>query len=96
MTALVLGLVGAGAVICLAFVVLYAFRSPWRSTPMGRHLMMFMTVTTAGLFALLGLGLKIPIPLWVWAIGFFLFDVAAARQVWLLWQAQKDPGEEGL
>lgn len=96
MSTLILVEIALGAFASLGFVVLYALRSPWRRTVMGRHLMMYMAVTAAGLSALLALGLGAPLPLWAFAVGLAALDVVALRQVWLLWRAQQDPKKEGL
>jgi hypothetical protein len=72
----------------LAFVVLYALRSPWRSSPMGRHVMAFMLVTVGELAALLALGLGLSVPLWLFAVGFAALDAVVLQRLVLLWRAQ--------
>lgn len=44
---LALIILAAAAAPALLFVIIYAARSPWRSTEMGRHLMAFMGVCAA-------------------------------------------------
>lgn len=73
----------------LAFVVLYAARSPWRDSPMGRHLMAFMAVTAVELGTLLALGLGVPVPAWLIAAGFGALDLVVLQRLWLLIKAQR-------
>lgn len=75
----------------IAFVVLYALHSPWRSSPMGRHIMAFTVITTGELASLLALGLGLPVPPWLFAIGFAALDVVVLQRLWLLWRAQHSP-----
>ncbi|MEZ7005656.1 hypothetical protein [Streptomyces sp. AD55] len=45
---------GLVALACMVFVVVYHVHAPWRSTPVGRHLMMFtLTVGALGLYTVL-------------------------------------------
>jgi hypothetical protein len=78
----------AGALISLTFVVLYGWRSPWRSTAVGRHMMTFMCVL-AGVFLLwLAHRLWGPLPPAVWLAALAAFDAVLGWRVVLLWQAQ--------
>lgn len=72
----------------LAFVVLYALRSSWATTPMGRHLMLFALVGLCELASLLALGLGVLVPAWLFALGFGALDVVVLQRLWLLWRAQ--------
>jgi N-acetylglutamate synthase-like GNAT family acetyltransferase len=89
MTALILGELALALAAGLMFVALYALRSPWRTSEMGRHLMAFMVVTAAELGSLLALGLGWHVPLWLFAVGFGALDVVVVQRVWLLVKAQR-------
>jgi hypothetical protein len=89
MTVLVLVEVLLGCVGCVAFAVLYGSRSPWRESPMGRHMMAFTVVTAGELGSLLALGLGLPVPIWVFALGFGLLDLVIVQRLVLLWRMQR-------
>lgn len=80
----------AGAVITLTFVVLYAARSPWRSTAVGRNVMAVMLVL-ATFFVLLVVHRAVaPLPIWVWVAAMAVLDAVLLWRLLLLWQAQHD------
>lgn len=89
MTAVILAELALALLAGLAFVVLYAARSPWRTTEMGRHLMAFMVITAIELGSLLALGLGWHVPLWLFALGFGALDVVVVQRLWLLVKAQR-------
>lgn len=93
MTAVILGELALALAAGLAFVVLYALRSPWRTSEMGRHLMAFMVVTAVELGSLLALGLGWRVPLWLFALGFGALDVVVVQRLWLLVKAQQEGSE---
>ena len=71
-----------------AFVILYAWRSPWWASPTGRLVMTWAVISLAeaGLFSL---AYVIRIPIWVFAVIFGATAVLAFRRLWLLLQAQR-------
>ncbi len=75
--------------VTIAFLVLYAARSPWRTSQMGRHLFAFMLVLAGELGSLLALGLGFPVPLWLLMLGFGALDVVVVQRLWLLVKAQR-------
>lgn len=75
--------------VTVAFLVLYAARSPWRSSEMGLHLFAFMLVLAGELGSLLALGLGIPVPLWLLVLGFGALDVVVVQRLLLLLKAQR-------
>ena len=89
MRAAVTTLVGICFVESVLFVVLYARRSPWRSTPMGRHLMTLIAVlgTIFGLFLLSRL--VGPLPGGVWVAALTALALALGRRIHLLLRAQR-------
>ena len=89
MIAVILAEVLVGCVGCLAFVVLYGLRSPWRESPMGRHIMAFSAASASELGSLFALGMGAPVALWVFAIIFGLFDLVILQRLVLLWRAQR-------
>lgn len=74
----------------LAFVALYAWRSRWRATPVGRHMMWFALVTAfeASLFLFAVVGVRVPV--WLFVVSFGLLDVVVVQRLWLLWRAQHE------
>jgi len=76
-----------------AFVILYAWRSRWWSSPTGRLVMTWAVISLAesGLFAL---AYAIRIPLWVFAVVFGATAVMALRRLWLLLRAQSERVKE--
>ena len=84
-----------GFVLTLVFVVLYAIRSNWRATPVGRNVMAFMVA----LMLLLGMFVAGRVkdalydsggmPIWAWVIVFGVFDLIILWRVLLLLAAQK-------
>lgn len=73
----------------IAFVALYAWKSRWTTTPMGRHMMAFAAVTTGEAASLLALGLGVRVPPWVFVIGFGLLDLLVIQRLVLLMRAQR-------
>lgn len=82
--------VAAALVATIATIVLYALRSPWRESAVGRHLMAYMAALAAEIGALLAVGLGVAVPLWLFAIVFGAVDFVVAQRLWLLWRAQQD------
>lgn len=78
----------AGSVL---FAGLYAWRSPWEASPIGRHLMAFGLAGAfeALLFLLALLGVRVPV--WLFAVAFGLLDVVVLQRLWLLLRAQRQP-----
>jgi hypothetical protein len=89
MTFLILTEVGLGALGAAVFIVIYGIGSPWRTTPMGRHIMAFMLATAVEFVSLLFIGLGVPVPLWVFALVFAALDAVVFQRLWLLWLAQR-------
>lgn len=71
-----------------ATIVLYGLRSPWRASPMGRHLMAFMVTTDAELASLLALGLGAPALALLFLVVFGAIDVVITQRLVLLIRAQ--------
>lgn len=72
-----------------AFVVLYAARSPWWRSGMGRHLMAFVG-TLVVLLGLVLLGWIVgPLPRIVWVVGLAPLPVVVWWRLWLLLRAQR-------
>lgn len=90
MTWLVLTEVGVGFVSAYVFALIYAIRAPWRSTPMGRHIMYTSVAIGTELLALFLLGLGAPIPMWVYALVFGALDAVILQRLYLLWRVQRD------
>lgn len=80
------------AVAGLVFVILYALRSRWRETPMGRHVMVLSAVMACEAASLLALGVGVPVPLWVLAAGYGLMDALVLQRLVLLVRAQRATG----
>jgi hypothetical protein len=89
MTAVILVELAIAALVGVAFVLLYALRSRWRSTAVGRHMMVFALVTTGEAASLFALGLGAPVPLWVFAVGYGLTDFLVIQRLYLLIKAQQ-------
>lgn len=89
MTALILVELAIAAAVGLAFVALYAWRSRWRDTTMGRHMMVMSALMAGEAGSLLALGLGAPIPLWVFAVGYGAMDVVVVQRLVLLLRAQR-------
>lgn len=95
MTAAFLAETVIGFMLTLIFVVLYAIRSNWRATPVGRNVMAFMVA----LMLLLGMFVAGRVknalydnggmPIWAWVIVFGVFDLIILWRVLLLLAAQK-------
>lgn len=84
-------LLAFGALGCLIFVVLYAWRSiGWWRSDAGRNLMIVMAV----LLGLLGLTVAGrywgPLPQWIWAGGLSMLDIAIWWRVIILWRKQHE------
>lgn len=73
----------------LVFLVLYGWRSRWRETAMGRHMMVFAVVTAVEAGSLFALGLGLPVPLWMFAVGYGLLDAVLIQRLFLLLKAQR-------
>lgn len=73
----------------VVFIALYAWRSEWTASPMGRHTMAFAIVYTGEAGGLLALGLGVPVPLWAFAVGFGALDLVVVHRLLLLWRAQR-------
>lgn len=80
---------GIATVAGLVFLVLYAWRSRWHETAMGRHMMVFAVVTAAEAGSLFALGLGLPVPLWLFAVGYGLLDAVVIQRLYLLLKAQR-------
>jgi hypothetical protein len=88
---LLTGLFGLGCLGCLAFVALYAWRSPgWWRTGTGRTIMAIVAIllfllgmVTAGRW----LG---PLPRWIWTGGLMVLDVSIWSLVIVLWRRQRE------
>ncbi|HET9866435.1 MAG TPA: hypothetical protein VFQ06_04015 [Nitrospira sp.] len=84
-----------GFALSLVFVLLYAFRSNWRETAIGRNVMAFMAALMILLGMLLAGRIKNAVwdnggmPAWAWVIAFGAFDLIIAWRVALLVKAQK-------
>jgi len=89
MTVFILIEMAVALVATVAFIVLYATRSPWRGTAMGRHIMAWMVVMAAEIGSLLALGVW-RVPAWVYALVFGALDAVVLQRLWLLWRAQRD------
>lgn len=89
MTAFILVEMALALIATVSFVVLYAVRSPWRRTAMGRHIMAFMVVMAAEIGSLLALGVW-RVPTWVYALVFGALDLVVLQRLWLLIRAQRD------
>jgi hypothetical protein len=89
MTALILTEVGLGCIAAYVFALLYAARSPWLSTAMGRHVMFTTVAIGTELLSLFLLGLQLPIPLWVFVFVFGALDAVIVQRLYLLWLAQR-------
>lgn len=90
MTLLILAEIAVALLATTASVVLYAARSPWRESRMGRHLMVFMFAMMIEFAALLALGLGMRLPLFVYALTFAAVDAVVLQRLWLLIKAQRD------
>lgn len=88
MTTIILVELGIAVVAGIAFVVLYAWKSRWSATPIGRHMMAFAVVTTGEAATLLALGLGVRVPPWVFAVGFGALDLVVIHRLVLLLRAQ--------
>lgn len=88
MTAVILVELAIAVVAGVAFLVLYAWKSRWSATAMGRHMMAFALVTTGEAAALLALGLGVPVPPWAFAVGFGALDLVVIHRLVLLLRAQ--------
>lgn len=76
----------------VAFVVLYAVRSPeWRHSDLGRNLMA-KAVVIGGLLALSLLALLTTVPPWAWYGGMIALDAIVWWRVAILWRLQRDGG----
>lgn len=73
----------------LAFIVFYAARSEWRTSVMGRHMMVFVVATTIEIGSLLALGMGVRVPIPAFVVIFGLVDVAMVQRLILLLQAQR-------
>lgn len=73
----------------LTFVVLYAIRSPWTKTTMGRHAMALAIVGAGEAASLFALALGVDVPLWVFAVGFAALDAVLVQRLWIFFRAQK-------
>jgi hypothetical protein len=71
------------------FMVRYAVRSPWRSTPIGRHEMTLMAVIVVEALSLLWLALGVHVHPLVFVIGFGALDVVLIQRDVLLVRAQR-------
>lgn len=72
-----------------AFVALYARRSAWSSTAMGRHLMAFGAVLTV-LFGMVLAGWVIgPLPRALWVVGLAALAAVLGWRIQLLLRAQR-------
>lgn len=84
-----------GFVLTLVFVVMYAARSDWRATSVGRNVMAFMIALMILLGMFVAGRIKNAIdhsggmPIWMWVIAFGVFDVIILWRVLLLLAAQK-------
>lgn len=82
--------VALGFAAMVAFVILYSWRSSWRSTAVGRNLMALPAV----LGGLLGLWLVARIvgdlPMWLWLGGIVSLDAVMWWRVIILWRVQHD------
>ncbi len=76
------------AAIGLVFAVLYASRSPWQASPVGRNIMALMVGLVALVVALLAT-LIWNVPTWVFAVILGGLSIALTQCVWLLLRAQR-------
>lgn len=76
------------AAVGVAFLIVYATGSQWRSTPVGRNVMEFVAGIVAFVIALL-LSLLLPVPTWVFAVIFAGLNYAITERLWLLWRGQR-------
>jgi len=80
---------GIAALMGIAFVALYALRSRWSSSAMGRHMMWFgIAQSLAYVTLFVALGWRIPF--WVYPVVFLLVDMVFLQRLVLLWKAQKE------
>lgn len=80
-----LAVIVAGSV---AFAGLYVWRSRWRTSPIGRHMLAFgLAGGFEGLLFLLAV-LGVRVPVWMFVVSFGLLDVVVLQRLWLLWRAQ--------
>ena len=75
--------------VLLAFVVLFALRTRWRASPVGRPLLLFMVVTLGVIAALLTLAWGVALPLSWWAALFGAFDAGAVGLLYQLVKSQR-------
>lgn len=73
----------------VAFVALYATRSRWRDTSMGRHMMAVSVVMAGEAGVLLAALLGLEVPLWLFAFGFGVLDVLLVQRLVLLLRVQR-------
>ena len=80
---------GFAVLMGLSFIVLYALRSAWRSSPMGKHMMTFVVATTLADFTLfLALGWRVPY--WIYPVVFLAVDAVFLQRLWLLVKTQNE------
>lgn len=89
MTLVILAELSIALLLGVVTVALYGVRSPWQDSPMGRHLMAFILVTTADAGLLLLLGLGVHVPLWLFAFAFGALDLVVLQRLWLLIKVQR-------
>jgi hypothetical protein len=74
-------------VIAAVFVAVYALRSPWSTSPIGRNVMA-VTSGIAALLAALLATLVWDVPMWIFAVVVGELCIALTRRLWLLWEIQ--------
>lgn len=88
MTALVVIEVAITGLVSLAFAIMYALRSNWQSSAIGRHLMIFSIITAMECFALVLLGVGVKIPMWIFAVMYGIVALVGIQRLYLLILAQ--------
>lgn len=74
----------------IAFVALYAWRSRWTSTPVGRLVMLWVLFGALDFAALLAIGTPAQPPLWLYAVSFGAQVVLGAWRLLLLVRTQQE------
>jgi hypothetical protein len=76
------------AVTLLVTIGLYGWRSDWRSTAVGRHIMVWLVVSLVEILSLLALPVW-RLPTWVYALVFGALEVVFLQRLWLIWRSQR-------
>jgi len=80
---------GVAFLASLVFVGLYVWRSRWKETPLGRHMVAFALALAVADGSLLAVSLGVPVPVWLFAAGFGLLDFVLIQRIILLVKIQE-------